>query len=588
MAESINSLLVYGGEVPVDPPKIILGQFERVGSTFYCDQLEKTHLVHNEPYKMLVPEHWPIARGFQGQLSSIDDFMADDHTSRVDKHWLRNFVSSLHYPGAQVVKETNLYLALPNFLDLFPYSDVELLTRNPLGIVSSFKRNDLYNRWQYGAVAELLKEQLAGGNIDGHEALSHMLEQGHTWQQKIAWMIGLNAILISRHVGVERVEKVVSYESDIIPLGSSSDAVDERTQDSIFATNVHKTHDDFEERLSYDEIDSVTEAMQQCSEFVEAAFDLHEQVWFDQLYAIHLDRDYKSRMLQTRGKTPGKVSQATELFPQIPIRLHQERDVFPKRELVKLHNEQSLLWDYSLVTNRQMGEFLQSMLEAGQNPSYNYLLLLDNMPPSRGGRITYDEKEESYRATEGFNDHPVYWVTWLAAALYAYKQGMRLPSQSDWQKVYDSSYDAQEHPNANHTYANDDVVPTGVPRLTMPDDFFGNLKIWCSDWSNEQALSKRLAGISWKHYMHEGYSTDTERPYLTNSRVIGIRLVCCSECAPPQARTTTSVIEKFDEVITLIQETEVHTVDELALLNKKIEETLTPNQCSHQSEVDLS
>jgi hypothetical protein len=264
------------------------------------------------------------------------------------------------------------------------------------------------------------------------------------------------------------------------------------------------------------------------------------------------------------------------------IKQDQVNEAITERRLVRLLEDQAILWDYSLVTNKQMGEFLQSMIDHGQDPMLNYLLILDNMPPSRGGRITFDETEGSYRATLGFGDHPAYWVTWLAAALYAYKEGMQLPTQREWQQVYENAFHADDHQNANHTYAHDDVVPTGIPRLTMPDDFFGNLKIWCSDWSNEQAVSKKLAGISWKHYMHDEYVTQTERPYLTSSRVIGVRLVCCSDCPPPQARSTGHVIKKFNEIVTLIEDTKVVTVDDLAGLNKRIEEAITPSSCSHQ------
>lgn len=581
-SEVITELLNYRGERPVTPPLLVLGQFERVGSTFYCDQLEKSHLVHNEPYKLLLPPQLPIARDYKGQLATIDAFFSNSDIKAVDKHWLRNFVAALHNPGKQVVKETNLYLALPQFLSLFPYSDIELLTRNPLGIVASFKRNNLYHRWHYAEVADTLKIQIELSQPDGHEALQHMLSQGDTWETKLAWMIGLNAVLLSRYVKPERVKKVITYEEDIISLSTPETVVHDRVQDSIFGTNIYKTEDDFESRFTPKEIEALVKAMSDCTSFVRHAFAPEELHWFDQLYARHLDKEYSGKARQS-SRVRGRVSKATEALPQSAITASPQ-SINNSRKLIRLHEALPVLWDYSLVTNKQMGDFLQDMINKGQDPSLNYLLILDNMPPTRGGRITFDAQLGAYKATEGFDDHPVYWVSWLAASLYAYREGMRLPAYSEWEKVYGDKYDPAEHLDANHTYANDDTTPTGKGDARLPDDFFGNLKIWCSDWSNEQAVNKRLAGISWKHYFHDSYSTKAERPYLTNARWIGVRLVCCSECPLPKSRSMNDVINKFNQIIELIESTNVKTVDDLSRLNERIAQLITPLACKHRGE----
>jgi hypothetical protein len=48
-----------------------------------------------------------------------------------------------------VIKETNLFLAVPNVLALFPDAPVVVLTRSPLGAASSFARGNLFERWDY-------------------------------------------------------------------------------------------------------------------------------------------------------------------------------------------------------------------------------------------------------------------------------------------------------------------------------------------------------------------------------------------------------------------------------------------------------
>jgi hypothetical protein len=50
-----------------------------------------------------------------------------------------------------VVKETNLFFALPALLALLSGAPVLVLSRGPLGVASSFARGDLFRRWQYRA-----------------------------------------------------------------------------------------------------------------------------------------------------------------------------------------------------------------------------------------------------------------------------------------------------------------------------------------------------------------------------------------------------------------------------------------------------
>ena len=65
------------------------------------------------------------------------------------QHWLVTFAASKYAPARQVIKETNLFFALPALLALFPGSPAAVLTRSPLGVASSFARGDLFRRWDY-------------------------------------------------------------------------------------------------------------------------------------------------------------------------------------------------------------------------------------------------------------------------------------------------------------------------------------------------------------------------------------------------------------------------------------------------------
>ena len=586
MSEVINELLHSPSAASAEgvearnTPQILLGQFERVGSTFLLDELEKGGVVHNEPYKLLVPTEWPISRAYDGKLMSVDEFFEDPSTSPTAKHWFRNFVASLHHPGDQIVKETNLFLALPQFLESFPDSSIQLLTRNPMGIISSFKRNGLYKRWGYEDIRGLLHRQLEHGKPENYQPLQHMVEQQGQWHERLAWLVGFNALLLSRHVDPESVERVIDYERDVIPLSTEETVANDRVQDSIFATNIKKTHDDYEARFSDEEIRQVSEAMKACAKFVTTEFDASDLYWFEQLYGRHLDGTRSST--HKAVKPHGKVSAATQAVPMNTVTTDESLFDTDHR-LVRLSPDQPVLWDHSLITNEEMANFMQLLLENGYDPSDNFMLLLDNMPVTRGGRIGFDVETSQFEMAEGYEQHPAYWMGWIAASLYAYKQGMRLPSYAEWEHVFSQTGVPADETAANFNYAHDDVVPTGQGAADLPNDFFGNLKIWCADWSNPTAVSKKLAGISWKQYYQDDYRTEGERPYLTNSRIIGARLVCCAECAVPQPRTMAETVEKFSEVLRVIEGSSVVGLNDLTVLNKQISDILTPTPCEHNT-----
>lgn len=585
MSEVVNALLEFDEyENYSRPPTIVLGQFERVGSTFYLDQLEKTQTVHNEPYKLLIPPEWPISRDYVGALETVDDFFADREIPAAHKHWFRNFFVSLHKPGGQVVKETNLFLALPQFLDLFPKSPIRLLTRNPFGIASSFKRNDLYSRWSYDQTAEVVSAQLKAGKPANFESMVEMAQERENWLEHIVWLMGLNSVLLSRYVDKRAVTDIIRYEEDVIPLSTDETVMNARVQDSIFATNIRKDHDDFESRLSDEEMRTVGTAVEECTNFVTGEFDEADQRLVYQLFSRHIGSERPSTYSPTKREL-GKVSIATQAIEVHPIEIVDELASEKERKLVQIDPDQPLLWDLALVTNEQMGNFLQKLVSSGWDPSLNYLLCMDNMPQTRGGRIIYNNELSTFELAEDFKDYPAYWISWLAASLYAYSQGMRLPRYPEWQDAFASLGESAQHPGVNHSYAFDDATPTGKGDIT--EDFFGNLKIWCQDWEEPEAVNKRTAGISWKQYLHPKFSTASKRPYLTNSRTIGARLVCCSECPRPEPKSLYEVKFVLDTTLELIERTPVKSAEDLSRLNNKLADTLAPDACTHTNPGDV-
>lgn len=535
MSELIHNLTQDYELNPESYPHLILGQLERVGSTFYLDMLEKTQLVHNEPYKQLIPKNWKIARGYYGRIDSIDEFLNDPDVDDFHKVWYKNFVLSKYEPNNQVLKETNLYFAVNNLLESFPFRTVEVLSRNPLGIVSSFKRNNLFEQWNYARLADTLEYQSTFvGDRHNNEYQKFFLDT-EDWQKKLTWLIGLNSLLLSQALEIEDI-KLTEYE-DLIQI-HNPDKHNDRNEGSIFGTNVNKKSDDFPNRLSNQEIDSIVESAEECIGYVELEFD--NLSLFRGIFSKYFNGpEYESSVIEQR-KSQSKIS----ILEEQKI----DNTELAGLDFIAINPESNIKWGSSLVTNREMQNFLNDLIANGLDTNLLYLLLRSDMPTERGGRLQFDSETNLINLVKGFETHPAYWITWLSSAMFATYVGKQLPTSSEWTDAYSYRFEELNGIESNHSYANDDTVPTGKLTNGLPNDFFGNLKIWCEDWSSgtELRLSKNLAGISWKHYLHDNYQPISEKPFLTNSRIIGSRLIDRGQDSKPtSAKTLVELLATF-------------------------------------------
>jgi hypothetical protein len=108
-------------------PLLILGTCERVGSNWLSDALRPVAVQHNEPFRQqLSPAH---------PLSALNPGLSLGYPSgdlgTYGGHSLVTFAAAKHAPVRQVIKETNLFFALPALLALFPDSPAAVLTRSP-------------------------------------------------------------------------------------------------------------------------------------------------------------------------------------------------------------------------------------------------------------------------------------------------------------------------------------------------------------------------------------------------------------------------------------------------------------------------
>lgn len=166
----------------------------------------------------------------------------------------------------------------------------------------------------------------------------------------------------------------------------------------------------------------------------------------------------------------------------------------------------------NLKSNNDCGDFLCVDIDPYENP--------------------IDYQNGQYIVKEGFENHPVSWVSWYGARDYCEATNGRLPTEAEWEKAARGSSDARYYPwgdthpdctllnfgkfQGTWDYCVGQTAPVGsYPAGSSPYglmDMSGNVREWVSDWydvdyyknssyENPQGadigLSKVLRGGSW-------------------------------------------------------------------------------------------
>jgi hypothetical protein len=506
------------------PPLLLLGVMERVGSNWVSDTLRSVTGQHNEPFRQQVSPAHP--------LSSLNPGMSPGDASLrlgpYGQHWLVTFAAGKHAPARQVIKETNLFFALPVLLALFPDSPAAVLTRSPLGVASSFARGDLFRRWDYRSryrqvAAMTTRPEFAvwAGVVPGDDppdlaalarlqVLNTMLLAGELHRRGRAGGLAViryeTAVLDPAAARAELARLVPETPGFATSHGGAGGAAAEDT----FATSALKTEltacltaADAEEIGA-----AVAGALSAGREAVPGpAWDLaRDWVGGDCLYSL-APPDSASRPSAHRVPAAGRSCPAR----WVPGRAGGD-----------------LRWRNLLVTNDEFAAFLNEMAGEGLPNCLdgNYLLAVE-MPRERGGRLHYNPHARRWAASPGFGTHPAYWVTWTGAASFAARHGARLPSRAEM--IAETGRD--DLTVTNHGYQAGDTVPVAQPGLGPGEihHLAGNLQVWCCDGpaaAPSVPASRWLHGAAWNT---PGTPEEIHRPRSRHlpgaSRGIGIRLV---------------------------------------------------------------
>lgn len=529
----------------VHPPVLALGTFERVGSNWFADTVRAVVSAHNEPFRQqLHPSHpWsPL----NPNLAAVDGMSLAGTTSYA-WHWLVTFALSKYGTTRHVIKETNLFFALPHLLALFPDAPVVVLTRDPIGIVSSFARADLFDRWGYAERYAQMSAMVARPGFAGYRFAARPNHPNKLCT--LARLIVLNTLLVAEHVDGRAFthigyEEAVTDQAGVVwPTLRRLFGVDPATLDAAVPSRPLVVPSDatFDTRQSKRELvaflevadvaviaDEVDTLLSQADGCFPAEVVARARRWL----TAHTASYRLAGSTPPNRPRPGPVTGgAAGVVPVV---------------FVAGRRRPGLWWRNTLVTNAEFCVFLNAMRKA-KMPNVlggTYLFANEAMPSERGGRLCFDAAAGGYRVQSGYEQHPVYWVTWLGAAAFARYVGCRLPAQAEIDALVSTANVDLAVINADYRVG--DVVPVAEPAAGADHlhHVVGNVQVWCADgptsgMAADEPATRYLYGAAWNT---PASLTEIRRPrarHLTGcSRGVGVRLVRdeASTAGEPAAR----------------------------------------------------
>jgi formylglycine-generating enzyme required for sulfatase activity len=555
--EFVKRLWEKEGLLVSSNPVLIIGQFERIGSTWLMDFMDKIGRGQTEPLRQHVGMESPISTWSQiAENADSHTFHPELENSGFAQIWISNFLASQYQPETQITKETNLFFTLGFYLDLFPKeSKILYLKRDVRGILSSFKRGKLYDKWNYFDRYLLLKRALiVNRKTEYLSMISHVDE--HNWIDVLLFLYVANLIQIRKHLFNDEDKRNVlalSYEDMVANksveldrvqayLGSNievEDEIKEVDNNNLFNTSKKKDNPfDWEDVLTKEEEEYIRTKMSELLDLVNGLFS-NEVAQFVETESFapgapsfaNGKEAYSSNTFEVQFSeahlSREQISNA-QRYVEIPsgsvITLPDgDRQLSAKNEYVSNFN-----FSERLTTNLEFASFLNWLYKQGFQNSIqgHYIYYNPNIPPARGGRIVF--KNGEYLVEKGYEDHPANWVSWIGAKAYAMWLGARLPMENEWDRVADLS--DLEFTNFDHNNSNTTEVRQYDSNNLGIFDMFGNLRNWTENWyypdkiDAETGISKVVKGLAW----NAPGSTVRERTYkpvFMSARSIGIRLV---------------------------------------------------------------
>ena len=435
------------------------------------------------------------------------------------------FAAGKYAPVRQVIKETNLFFALPAFLALFPGCPAAVLTRSPLGVASSFARGDLFRRWDYRARYRQMTAMTTRPEFAAWAGI--VPDDDPSDLAALARLQILNTLLLatalhSRSGGLA----VIRYETAVLdPAAACTELARLVPEAPGFGTAEPAAHAAAEDTFA-----TITGKTQLTAGLTAANAD-------------EIGAAVDGALSAGRDAVPGPAwdlardwASGGRLYSLVP----PEPASWPTRRRVPVAGQSCPVrwvpgrsagdprWRNLLVTNDEFAAFLDEMAGQGlPNCLDGCYLLAVQMPHERGGRLHYNLHARRWTVSPGFGTHPAYWVTWTGAAAFAARHGARLPSRAEMT----TETGRDDVKVTNHAYQAGDTVPVTEPGLGPGEihHLAGNVQVWCGDGPDGPPAvpaSRWLHGAAWNT---PGTMQEIHRPRSRHlpgaSRGVGIRLV---------------------------------------------------------------
>ncbi|WP_452465156.1 SUMF1/EgtB/PvdO family nonheme iron enzyme [Nonomuraea recticatena] len=527
------------------PPLLMLGTMERVGSNWLSDTLRVAMDQHNEPLRQQLAHDHPLSPLNPDAAGLV---AAERRLTPYSRHCLVAFTVSKYATIRQVIKETNLFFAVPNVLELFPDAPVVVLTRSPLGVASSFARGRLFERWDYRARYRQMVDAARRPDVPVAGAAALVPDDDPDDLVALARLHVLNTVLLAAALGTRSDDAGDATGGEIVCIPYES-AV--RSP----AAGWHSLARVLPELAGSARPAAAQPATPPTAARAGAAQAVAEDTFVTTVpktaLTTHLDersaelvRAAAAAALDTaqREFPAGVTAQAVEWLagdhlytPAPPARPSTGRRPLAaaaRRGRSALRpgyvTREGLSWRNLLVSNAEFARFLNELADHGvDNRSGGAYLLCCEMPHERGGRL-HQTDDGRWTVSPGFEDHPAYWVTWIGAAAFAARHGARLPLLDEMVALM--AGDVAPDVAANTDYAVGDTVPVvqdGVAGDAI-HHVIGNVQVWCSDGpgSEDEPMARWLTGAAWNTpSAWQEVLRRRARHLAGSSRGVGVRLV---------------------------------------------------------------
>ncbi len=455
----------------------------------------------------------------------------------------KNFLAWINETDGRnhLFKETDGFFHLEWLLASIPDLKILLIQRDIRGIVSSFKKGDLFEKWGYRArLRELLRTIQASSKLDTlyGEIISRRNINERPW---IALTYYLGASMLEIRRQIERKTGIVletKYEelltnpedtfSDIAEmLGVENiSAIIERVRQTIAETRAESTHstrkrksrDSFEKYLTTQEAEDICSIWRSLGLEIDQPSTNH--------YFVGNSKDWN------RPKEHNYTTCNTQNRESIFEHYHDNKVIIPGSDNTWISN--------TLVTNIEYANFINWLQSHGIRISIN------------GRNIFYNDRPQSKIhlvdgncvINIGFEDHLATHMNLIGAASFAKWLGGRLPIPKEIEKICFPHKDSSKkidktRANFGHHYPGTTPVKYFAPNDLGIYDPVGNVGTWTSARfaANNQDVSSleyvRMCG-AWSKDIGECYIENTKvgRPWWMAASTLGLRPVFNGDSLP--------------------------------------------------------